>query len=219
MLQILNSSVVVAAAAHNPSILHPSFLVAEKIVPDSWQLAEPPLCTPPLSLVKYQNGIAISVEQEKLQVVDNEPGDPVSSQVPEIAERYTRTLPYTRYTGVGINVNGFVETADAKAILERFVAPGPWNEGELQASAVGVRFVYAVLGTRLRIAFDGGAVQKTGGPSRSGVVIAANYHVDLSGPDLAAELSTAIRRYSTCCLKFHEIVETILQLRAEHAAH
>ena len=50
-LAVLNRAVVVLAREHNPTILHPSFLGAQGIVPKDWQLAEPPMCTPPLSMV------------------------------------------------------------------------------------------------------------------------------------------------------------------------
>jgi hypothetical protein len=35
--KIINTTIVVAAEAHNPTILHPAFLRAEKIVPRDWE--------------------------------------------------------------------------------------------------------------------------------------------------------------------------------------
>jgi hypothetical protein len=37
-LEIVNTSVVVLAAEHNPTILHPAFLSAQEIVPEGWEL-------------------------------------------------------------------------------------------------------------------------------------------------------------------------------------
>jgi hypothetical protein len=221
MLRILNTSFVVTAEAHNPSILHPSFLAGQHIVPDDWPLAEPPLCTPVLSVVKFANSIAITVEPQKLQVIDNgPPSDPRRSEIPGIVEQYTRMLPHVRYTGIGVNVSGFVETADAAAILHRFLAPGAWNAGALQPQSVGIRFVYRALDMLIRVALDAGTVQTAvGGEVHSGVVIAANYHVDVvPEAEMLEQISTATRRFVECCDHFRQMIGTILNLESEHAA-
>src|SRR4051794_1104305 len=69
-LEWLKASVVVAAREHNPTILHPAFLVAQEIVPPDWELAKDPICTPAFAIVTYRNGITFSVEGSRFQVSD-----------------------------------------------------------------------------------------------------------------------------------------------------
>ena len=62
-------SVVVTAQFHNPSILNPDFLASREIVPADWKVAET-LTTPPVSVVKYENGVEWSVDQSRLTVAE-----------------------------------------------------------------------------------------------------------------------------------------------------
>ena len=97
-LQFLNTSVVVIAQDHNPTILHPAFLTSQGIVPDDWQLADAPLCTPAFSFAKYKNGITFDVESNRFVVTEESPaGNPEDSRISELAIAYTGTLPHVRY--------------------------------------------------------------------------------------------------------------------------
>src|SRR5947199_82480 len=98
-LQLLNSSIVVTAESHNPTILHPLFLERERIVPEQWRLAaDSVVCTPLMSALRFDNGVQMTVETTKLQVIDSSSDD---SRSEEIAARYVTALPHVRYTGVG----------------------------------------------------------------------------------------------------------------------
>jgi hypothetical protein len=114
-------SVVVAGSSHNPTLLNPDFLQARGIVPEEWgwELSPNPITTPPFSQVRYNNGVAISLEHSKLQVVDLSVGDdPTQSKAPKIAETFVATLPHVRYTGVGHNFMSLVEREDPAAELK-----------------------------------------------------------------------------------------------------
>ena len=83
-LIILNTSVVIVASAHNPSILHPAFLQAQEIVPLDWETIEQPISTPAFSITKYSNGIVFIAESNKFQVRDDNPSENISeSEIPK----------------------------------------------------------------------------------------------------------------------------------------
>ena len=63
-------SVVVTAEFHNPSILNRDFLVSNGIVPKDWEVVEA-ITTPPVSIVRYSNGIQWNVDQSRLTVDEN----------------------------------------------------------------------------------------------------------------------------------------------------
>jgi len=116
-LRVFDTSIVVLAEGHNPTILHPAFLTSQDIVPQDWQLAEDPVCTPAASLVKYDNGIQFSVQSNRLQVFQAEPPENVgSSEIPALADRYIKTLPHVRYKAVGVNMRGFFGTRRCRDI-------------------------------------------------------------------------------------------------------
>ena len=219
-LEVLNVTVVVAATDHNPSILHPSFLKAEGIIGSDWELAAPPICTPPLSIVKFQNGVEFLVEPQKFLVGDNQPGaDPGSSMVSGLADKYVKTLPHVRYTGVGINMRGFVEIANPDAqLMERFLKRGSWNERPLLAEAVGLRFTYRVDGSRLLLTVNGGTNTRRGELQRHGIVLDANYHLEIDPQDSKAKVHEAIASFSHFCSDFATTTRRVLRLDKSHDA-
>lgn len=179
--QLIQFSTVVVGKTHNPSILNPDFLAANEIVPNAWgwEVAET-LTTPPLAVVRYTNGIAVTVEFGKLQVTNVNVGeDQTMSKAAEIATSYVRTLPHVRYTAAGINFQSIVAIDSPETFLkERFVTSGPWNSEERRLSAAGLRLVYA-LGDegRVTLSLDAGEAQSSDDKAKTRVVIVnGNFH-------------------------------------------
>ncbi len=181
--QLIQFSTVVVGKIHNPSILNPDFLSVNGIVPNDWgwEVAET-VTTPPFAVVRYANGVAVTVEFNKLQVTDVDVrDDPTTSKAAEIATNYVHTLPHVRYTAAGLNFQTVVAVESPETYLkERFVKAGPWNTEKRQLSAAGLRLVYA-LGNegRVTLSLDAGEAQNSGDKTKKKVVIAnANFHRD-----------------------------------------
>jgi hypothetical protein len=166
--------------------LNPDFLVIRNIVREEWgwEVVEPRITTPPFALVRYANGVSITVEYDKLQVVDTTVSDdPLSSKACEIARNYITTLPHVRYTAVGMNFQSVVETPAPEAYLkERFLKAGPWQSERNPLDAAGFRFVYLLLGNgRVTVSIDAGEIEPTppteGERQKRRVIVAtANFH-------------------------------------------
>ena len=137
-------SVVVTAQFHNPSILNPDFLASREIVPAEWKVAET-LTTPPVSVVKYENGVEWSVDQSRLTVAERsgpEFGD--SYRVHPLVIAYLRKLPHVPYRSLGLNCQVSKHQANPRRwLIERFGAQ--WLSKER-----------AVLGVTPKFALDAG---------------------------------------------------------------
>jgi len=214
-LEILNTSVVILAKYHNPTILHPSFLTSEGIVPSGWEMAEPPVSTPVFAMVKYKNGIVFNVEENKFQVGQNDLEDDAGkSQVPVLACKYVQKLPHVKYLAVGFNFKGFIERAQPEAlIMALFLKPGIADLNGAHPEASGFRFVYRLNDVRLRLSFDSGKVKRAGNENeRNGILIDANYHVDLAGQNIHQEIEKATSLYSQYYGHFTMATRSILAL-------
>jgi hypothetical protein len=179
-LDILNTSVVVLAKHHNPTILHPSFLASESIVPSDWETVET-VCTPVFAIVRYKNGIVFNVEENKFQVTDNKIKDDLrKSQVSDLACKYAEKLPHVHYNAVGVNFNGFIECAESDStVIRQFLKRNSANFNGGSPQALGLRLVYNLPDARLRLSLDGGKVNAGTEKERSGILVNANYHMDL----------------------------------------
>jgi len=184
---LIQFSSVVVGRAHNPSILNPDFLGLNEIVPKdwNWEVAET-ITMPPLALVRYASGIAITVEHNKLQVMDvsDEPV-PKKSKATAIARKYVETLPHVRYVAVGNNFQSVLPVEKPGAFLKsRFLKSGPWDSGSPALDEAGIRLVYPLPGGRLVLSLDAGQARKLDEPSRvtpSVVLLNGNFHRDCEG--------------------------------------
>lgn len=182
--KLLQFSIVIAGKAHNPTILNPDFLSVRGIVPPewNWETTEATITTPPFSVVNYKQGVSITVEHEKLNVVDAHSKQPSESRIPEIVKRYLATLPHVRYTAVGINFHGIVRAENPNVFLrERFLKAGKWNSSRWALEALGLRFVYPLTSGKLVLSLDVGEVQEQERGeehSRDVIIARANFHRD-----------------------------------------
>jgi hypothetical protein len=214
-LEILNTSVVVLAKQHNPTILHPSFLVSEEIVPSDWEVAEPPVSTPVFAIVKYKNGIVFNVDENKFQVNDNQIKDDFrKSPISDLARKYAQKLPHVNYKAVGINFKGFVECAKPQTIvIDRFLKPGIANFNDNKPKALGLRIVYELPNVRLRLSCDSGKIKNADNEKeREGILIDANYHMDLPGNEIREEIRVATSQFSQYCDDFVNVTGNVFNL-------
>jgi len=195
-ISLMNISVVVVAEQHNPTILHPSFLYGQKIVPGEWKIVEGPICTPAFSLVGFDGGISFRVEQSKLQIVDTAPhGDGSDSVVSTLAKAYVEKLPHVHYKAVGVNFAAFSICENcSNYMVERFLKSGPWNGEELKPLAAGVHLTYQLDNATLNLSLRPGYRQDSEGhDSSAGIVLEGNCHTDTSDTSQVLEAVAGFR--------------------------
>jgi hypothetical protein len=207
-LNLLNTSVVILAEAHNPTILHPTFLSGQKIVPPEWELAESPLCTPAIAVARYKNEVVFMAEIGKFQIVDTQPRrDPPIAQ---LAAKYIEALPHVHYVAVGINFAGFAENdTPAHWLQERFFKSGPWST-QYEAEAAGLKFAYPADQAMLTI--DAGTVQQD--PKQSAqacILFNCNYHSSLSKDNAVGDAKRVLELFPQRLKHFEAICDLMLK--------
>lgn len=215
-MRILRESIVVRASAHNPSILHPSFLEAKGIVPLAWVTSEPPICTPPFSVVKFKSGVVFLVDSETLQV-SQDPGhnNPSEFDVPRCVQKYIESLPDVPYTALGINFDALVDCDEPEQFLiKNFLCPGKWNDGNQLLEALSIKLVYMKDKWRLTISLEPWPIIKTR-ESIKGIAVSGNYHLDLSSDDHLLETINAIDAFYSQRDDFEGFVRSILTIEED----
>lgn len=206
-IEIRNTSVVVIAQSHNPTILHPSFLKNKEIVPSDWKLAsgvDSVVCSLPISIVKYENGFVFTVDANKFQLVDNNPSEDFStSKVPEIAKKYIEKLPEVSYKSIGINIGIFIEHPSAETFLiNHFLITKVFED--IKPQAIRLNLMCPIDQTRLYFSFD----TITG---KKGILLNANYHTDILPTNALEEAEKAIMLFSNRCCDCIEKTKMILE--------
>lgn len=178
--------IVLAAKSHNPTILNPDFLKYNRIVPDDWELARPPICIEPVAQVTFQNGVNILAQSEAVtfsQIVKTDRPDTI--KVPGIARKYVETIKSANYLAVGINAKGHVVFSDRDAahkyLLERLLYPGDWCDFGEDTVKAAIKFVYKINGSQLNLIIDEAELHISDNTNISVLFFAANFHRDLAG--------------------------------------
>ena len=213
-LEVLDTAVVAIAKDHNPTILHPSFLVSQEIVPNKWKwIDESVVCTPAFSAVRFENGIQFTVENNKFQVLEGPVPTPFSSsQVPDLARKYINKLEYVRYTAIGLNISTVLHSPKPENLLiEKFLTSGDWNKGNLKLKALALKFVYPLEKGVLNLSLDPGKIQREG-ENFSGVIVKANYHTNLESENKLEEANEAVSEFSNRCDHFMQTIRRIFGL-------
>jgi hypothetical protein len=219
--EILDVAVVIAAEAHNPTILNPSFLTAQKVVPAGWKVdGEKVVCTPQFSAVQYERGVIFVAEPTRLQIMDKRPkGSGDKSIIPDLAKRYVLRLPHVPYTAVGINFDAFIECAEAKRIMtQRFLKPGPWSQKPLAPEAVSLTLQYPLEDSAsLSFTAEATDIRKVRtGTNHSGILIKGNYHVAVkagSSRQSVAKARKALSQFSGRCRHFMATANKVFDLK------
>ena len=124
-------SVVVTAQSHNPSILSRDFLVSQEIVPANWKVTEA-FTTPAVSLVRYENGIQLVVDEGKLTVVENCKSSFQDKYLAHtVVNAYLEKLPHVPYRSLGLNCTVVMRQEGPQDwLIHRFLKPGAWSGGK-----------------------------------------------------------------------------------------
>ncbi|MCH8880811.1 MAG: hypothetical protein IID34_13140 [Planctomycetes bacterium] len=216
---LIQFSTVVAGNTHNPSILNPDFLVAQDIVPEGWgwKLAEN-FTTPPMAIVRYEQGVSITIEPNRLQVIDvGLDGDPTASKAADIASAYASALPHVHYTSVGINFQSILEASSPEEFLKaRFVRKGAWDTSQRPLYAAGLRLVYQLPGgVRVTLSLDAGEAVKPGETQKRPVVIArANFNRDCEGHPAHSQVEQHLSNVSADWATYQELVSATITTKA-----
>lgn len=180
-LVLLGVSIVAVAESNTPSILNPDFL-REFVIPEqSWEVQDPPICTPVYARVPYRNGV--SVQSDTNRVVFEQRGDPLDPThlwISAMARRYLRAVPYVKYTGIGTNLSFLMADARYPDALQNSLRGVLFPTHEDLSPLILPRAIYAHPDRQITVETQ--HVQR-GEPAASAILFRGNIHRAVQGND------------------------------------
>ncbi|WON75231.1 hypothetical protein [Nitrosospira sp. Is2] len=183
-LKLDNVSVIVVSEGNNPRIINPDFLRRTEVIPSDFGVSET-IVTPPLSLVRYDNGLAIQMEEHKLSFVAIRPNEiEWLTLLPTVTNRLLEVLPHVGYKAVGLNFKlsseaVSVEKAEAE-LIESLLAKGEWFNFDRGLTGAVVEFHFHNSQPQLNVKVAVKEETRDSGESFSEVFLTANFHQDFS---------------------------------------
>lgn len=213
----MHFSVVILGETHNPTILNPDFLAIRDIVPAEWEWAiDQVVTTPAFSVVGYTNGVSVTVEPNKLQVVDGGEGTmPPDSKATAIAQRYVSVLPHVRYTAVGTNFASAIDVADPETYLRnRFLKQGGWDTPSHPLAAVGLRLAYSLPNGNLTLSLDNIEIERpeiNQGNPKAMVLANANFNRTCEEYPADQQIAAYLSEVASDWKMYHDLLRTVLK--------
>jgi hypothetical protein len=216
-LNIQEIAIAIAAKQHNPTILTPDFLKYSGIVPNSWELAKPPIITDSTAQVVFENDIGITAYVNRViftEVIATK--EPTDVEIPSLVSKYLKTLPQVDYQGVSINFRGhvFFEQPNNTArnyILGTLLNPGPWHEFGKAPVQTAIRFNYTLEGAQLSLDINEGGLQLPDQTVRPIVLFTASFNHAIPQEEQSQRLvvlSETISNWQTDFEAYKELVNT-----------
>lgn len=180
-------SIVILGRNHNPTILNPDFLKLNDIVAADWELQEPPICIEPMAQVHFKNKVKITAQLERVIFLENISGKAEQEiLIPEIANKYTNSLPHVEYLAIGINPKGQIsmpgdEEACRNFLRETFITSGPWQTFGDSPVKTNIKFTYSFEDVNFTLEIEEKAFKLSEDKSIPVIVFAANIHHALPG--------------------------------------
>ncbi len=175
---------IVFVSKFSPEVLNPDFLKLRGIIDDSWRLDEPPISTPVFSILKFANGIVISIQNERLEVVEGKlPQNLGNSRLVEVATKIYKVFEASEFKNMGQN-GAIVVSSDqiSSNLVEKFLKSGPWNNKDRTPKTIQLQFKYDLDDNELNLTLGDGNARfiKDGIQVEiEGVIINGNYHLDI----------------------------------------
>ncbi len=183
-------AIVVVSDGNNPRILNPDFLDRNGITPGAWKVSDI-LVLPPISRVKYENGVEITLEEMRLSLKTFAPEQiDWKDQLPQITISFLAALPQVAYRDVGLNFDVYVDAPDihekGAALVERLMREGPWLRTEEKAIVSSLKLQYPLAEAVLNLTLNVSRTKDADGRETEQFYFDANFHKQLA-PDETLE--------------------------------
>jgi hypothetical protein len=123
-------TIMLAVEDCKPKVINSNFYYQSGIVPQNWNLANPPVNQSDVSQLLFTNNISITTEQQLITFTEiSQERIPKQLAIVEAIQRFVRTLPNLRYQGLGVNPATFCSVkldhrpVEAPSIVNQIFSP------------------------------------------------------------------------------------------------
>jgi len=216
-LDIQEIAITLSAQNLNPTMLTLDNLRSLGVIPDNWELSKQPVLNQLQARLNFKNGVNIVAQQRNITFAE-----PLSNQNKEnlqsasIAKAFMAKFSQAGYQTVSIAPKTIVsfgnptDTNPRQFIVQKIIAPGPWQEVGNGLPQASVNFVYQLQECQLNLSISEVQLRTQTEPNQAVPALlfsgSFNYRSQQAGSDAKSQLQSRIDRWSDNWETFHEIV-------------
>jgi hypothetical protein len=223
-LTIVEFAIALNVAQYNPTLLHPSFLVASGIVPKDWQFAQQPQVSNHFSQIVFNNGVQIIAQPNRLVLVEafaNKLENDV--QISEIARRLVEALPNLEYQSVSNNFRGYISFAEENSgirdyIFKGILAPGNWQEIGIAPVQAALNFLYTFEQKQLNLTINEASLQLSETDKVPAILFSGNFDYGLNAKNVVERnirLQEIVKNWHADQQIYQEVVNNFAKIQIE----
>lgn len=183
---LVGVSVVLVGESNNPTILNPDFL-ARHVLPgpaDPANQAAPPICTPVLARVVYDNGVKVQSEPHRVVFEQGAPTGSLSrTYTAQLARAYIQAVPHVRYTAIGVNPSFLLDEEDSYSRFQNHLSSAlPMGHGRV-VPTVDLKAIYSLADRRVSVESFAARPTDAGAGGHPRLLLRSNVHHDIVGSD------------------------------------
>ena len=179
-------SVVLVGESNNPTILNPDFLARHVLPGHSGPAsqASPPICTPVLARVAYDNGVKVQSEPHRVVFEQGPPASGLSrTHTAQLARAYIQAVPHVRYTAVGVNPSFLLDDEDSYLRFQHYLASALPMVHDQVTPTVHLKTTYSLPDRRISIESFEVRSTNDGAGRHASLLLRSNVHHDIVGSD------------------------------------
>ncbi|MCU0536082.1 MAG: hypothetical protein MUD14_19510 [Hydrococcus sp. Prado102] len=223
-LNIVEFAIALNVVQYNPTLLHPSFLMASGIVPKDWEFAQQPQVSNRFSQIIFNNGVKIIAQPNRIVLVEaftNQLEEKV--EVSDIACRLIEALPNLEYQAVSNNFRGYISFAEENSgvrdyLFKGILAPGNWQEIGTAPIQTALNFLYTFEQKRLNLIINEASLQVSETDKVPSVLFSGNFDYDLKAKNSVErniKLQEIVKDWHADKKIYREVVNQFAQIQIE----
>jgi hypothetical protein len=181
-------AIVLTANDLNPTLLMPEFLERNAIVPEDWELAQPPQFGSYTAKIEFVNNVIISTDLDTITFSESlESQNPLEAKTPTIVRKYIEALPRLDYQLVEINPSSFftfeaeTENTFRHYIPSVLLTSGAWKQVSKKPLRASVSLSYLLEQGQFYLKIDDVKLQQSDDSFQSAVLFSGNFIYEVSG--------------------------------------
>lgn len=183
---LIGTSVVVVAESNNPTILNPDFLTRYVLPGPEGPVSQaaPPICTPVLARVVYDNGVEVRSEPHRVVFEQGVPAGNLSrTYTAQLARAYIQAVPHVRYTAIGVNPSFLLDEEDSYSRFQHHLSSAlPMGHGRV-VPTVDLKAIYSLPDRRVSVESFAARPTDDGAGGHPRLLLRSNVHHDIVGSD------------------------------------
>ncbi|MBE9047373.1 hypothetical protein IQ255_23730 [Pleurocapsales cyanobacterium LEGE 10410] len=210
-------SLVIAAQDLTPTMMSQDFLKFSGIVPQEWELSQPPVLNPNFAQLNFTNGISINAQPRTITIsesVNNKKLEELAAHL--VAGRYIKKLPYAEYLGLSFCPQILLPFPDAPESVQQYITgtllgSGSWKRIGIAPVQAGINLMYLLERCQLTMNISEAKLQQPQQPPLTAILFSGNFNYGVGqkqnqSQDRLTQIASFLDHWKTDLEEFRAII-------------